>query len=448
MRFKDVLVTTALSMTWVEAGSAQQDLANEGYYTSPILIQIAGPEETVWENRHGQPAPLGNECQWHDTPDQPAIAIRDHLGRINIFGGGFNGSFKMVGTNFSVNPAVPGSLTRVCHSIFTAGFNLPGGWVYQNFRNHDWVTGIVVDEEKGNLVYALLQAEFWGSQSPYWGSYCGANCPPTANIVSPCWVNAVTAGRSFDGGDSFKRGGFEFIPSEENYEDAHSQVVAKIMDTYRPCEGRAGYLNPTNIVRVKDPSTEAIRFRAMIEADGTESKELSQQRDGMCVIQCGAMTYNGSIVPDGKWRAFAGHAQGFNRNLAEGDIAPVVGERQLAGMRVKSLFRLSDLDLYIGLGTQTDTTTGNISIYFALSKDLVKWHSKTKVLDSGSQTTMEGVTLYPSLINHGGDAHNLSEGKTSEQEIHLYLVRRTAPTSQSQVNRKLARMRVKIAVLE
>ena len=449
MRFKDVLVITALLVTWIEVAPAQDDQTQEGYYRTPLLIRLVGRETTVWFNDGEAPIPIGNQCKWHDTPDQPATAIRDHLGRVQIFGGGFDGSYKLVGTNFSVNPAVPGHLSRKCHSIFTAGFMLPGGWVYENFRNHDWISGLIVDEETGRNIYGLLQAEFWGAQSPHWGSFCSANCPPGAGIVSPCWVNAVTAARSTDGGDQFLRGGFDYEPKWESYKNQDSQVIAKIMDTYVPCEGRTGFLSPTDIVRYRDPKTEAILFRAMVEADATESKELSQQASGMVVLQCGGMTYDHSIVPDGKWRAFGGHGQGFNRNLAHGDIATVVGEPELGGLRIKSLFYLHDLKTYIGLGSQTDTGgTGNVSIYYALSKDLIKWESKTKLLDSGSPPTMQGVTLYPSFINHGAHSHNLNQGSASNTDIHLYMVRRLSNATVSQVHRKLSRIPIKIQILE
>ena len=446
-------LTPALTGTWIEAASAQEDLTEEAYFRTPVLIQITGPERVVWQNAF--PVGGGNECTWHDTPDSPTIGIRDHFGRISLFGGGFAKAFKLTGTNFSVNPSVPGHLQRYCHEIFTSGFALPGAWVYENFRNHDWLSGVIVDEENGNFVYGLLQNEYWGAQSPQYGSTCAANCPQGMGMV-PCWINSITAASSVDGGEHFKRGGFQSLLgqdvardllSAETFVGPQAEVVAKIMDYYVPCQGRAGYLAPTNIIRVRSPNAEGVRFRAMFEADATNSLEFSNQRDGMCVMQCGALYVDGSALPDGKWRAWGGHNEGFSRDLSEGDVTTVVGEPELKGLSIKNLFYLNDAKLFIGVGSKVDTLgTGNVAIFYASSKDLIRWSPRQKLIDSGVKLGEKGATIYPSLINHGAHTHNLSNGKTSDLDIHLYMVRRLSAGHVSQVHRTVVRRRLRITV--
>ncbi len=200
--------------------------AAEGTRPAP---EIAGPPETVydWSTQR---------CETWDIPDTPARAWRDAAGDVRLVAGA-------EASRASRGPDLD-RLARDCAVLHRgAEADDPGA-----YDDRSWIAA--TRTEDGRRVEALAHVEYHGQRRP------GRCASPD---YAACWRNAIVALASDDGGASFAREG----------------LVAALPYRYAGTNGRrAGYFNPSNILRDGD-SLYAFVFAERFRA----------QKRGVCLLR-------------------------------------------------------------------------------------------------------------------------------------------------------------------
>ncbi len=207
---------------------------------------VTGAPETVYDWAAGR-------CATWDIPDTPARAWRAPDGSVRLVAGAEK-SRAAAGPDLA-------HLTRDCRVLYRGGRSPdPGAYDDRVWIHSTWT-------EDGVQVVALAHVEYHGEAHP---GGCHAREP------ARCWRNALVELRSDDGGQTFARAG----------------LAAALPWIYSSADGRrAGYFNPSNIVRVGD------QLYTFFWAEG-----FKDQRRGACLMR--------RPVDGGPsdWRAWDGHA--------------------------------------------------------------------------------------------------------------------------------------------
>ena len=168
---------------------------------------VTGPPETVYDW-------ATERCATWDIPDTPARAWRAPDGSVRLVAGAEE-SRAAAGPDLA-------HLTRDCRVLYRgAGRRRPGAYDDRAWIHSTWTAD-------GVEVVALAHVEYHGEAAP---GRCHAGEP------ARCWRNAIVELRSDDGGRHFARAGLAAaLPWRYSAEDGR----------------RAGYFNPSNIVRRGD----------------------------------------------------------------------------------------------------------------------------------------------------------------------------------------------------
>src|SRR4051794_33742743 len=124
-------------------------------------------------------------CDDHDFPDLPARAFRARDGSVVLYYGSSNGARAFVGPHLD-------HVQHRCNLIFVwRGSDDPSRYAMQ-----EWLGGGYTPD--GKTVYALVHEEYHGEGN----TRCVAPQIPVTDGLS-CWMAAITAAVSTDGGRTF-----------------------------------------------------------------------------------------------------------------------------------------------------------------------------------------------------------------------------------------------------
>ena len=213
---------------------------------APDGPRVIGPPETVYDW-------ASQRCATWDIPDTPARAWRDAGGAVHLVAGS-EASRAATGAGLT-------DLARGCAVLFVGGgADDPGA-----YDDRAWIHATWTDD--GAHVTALAHVEYHGDERP-------GRCASPAS--ADCWRNAIVELRATDGGRRSPRAG----------------LAAALPWRYSAADGRrAGYFNPSNILRIGDD------LYAFVWTEAFKA-----QRRGACLIR---RPVDGGPAD---WRAWDGQA--------------------------------------------------------------------------------------------------------------------------------------------
>ncbi|HRJ70287.1 MAG TPA: hypothetical protein PK812_11850 [Beijerinckiaceae bacterium] len=376
----------AFALALATAGAVQAQTAPIG----PPVITIDGPDELVYDTKR-------DGCDGYDVPDVPPRAFRDAAGKV-----------RMVALHFDNRLLKGDSLDRLkldCRVVFrTSGSGVP-----EAYDDRSWITATWTRD--GKSVHGLVHHEYQGNTHP-------GRC--TKKDYLSCWFNTILAVRSDDSGESFMK--------------ATTPVVASAPFPQSVGQGRhRGFFNPSNIV------TDGVWHYMIAGTTGWDG-----QNSGACLFR------TDDIANPTRWRAFDGI--GFetafvdpyrakpNPGLACQTVGPFpapvgsITRHRPSGAWV-AVFQASAGGRFPAAG-----------IYAAASKDLKTWSEARLILPTKTlyddACGAEALNSYPTLLDRTAETRNFEDtGDTPD----LYLSRMRIDGCKHTGDRKLIRMRVKIA---
>lgn len=353
-------------------------------------ITVDGPEEIVFD-------PKRDACDGHDVPDVPPRAYRDAAGKVRLFALHFE------------NRALKGdTLDRLkldCRVVFRgAGSGTP-----EAYDDRSWIAATWTGD--GKTVYGLIHHEYQGNTHP-------GRC--AKKDYMSCWYNSVLAVRSDDGGETFVK--------------AARPVVASAPFPQSVGQGRhRGFFNPTNIV------SDGVWHYMIAATTGWDG-----QPGGACLFR------TDTIADPARWRAFDGigfDTAFFDPYRAKPDLTKTCLTIGPFPAPVGSITRHRGSGQWIAVfqaaGGGRFPASG---IYAAASKDLKSWSEARLILPTKTlyddPCGAGALNSYPALIDRTAETRNFEDtGDTAD----LYLSRLRVDGCQHTSDRKLIRMRVRIA---
>jgi hypothetical protein len=349
-----------------------------------------------------KPSTPGCGPDYADAPDSPPRALHDQLGRLHLVMGGRNRG--MVGSNFD-------NLLDNCTELLVSGADTdPSHFNYSEFLTSPYFIG-VGDTNSGwpaGTIVALIHEEFHGEQ-----------IQPTPAVCEPapasCRRKSMVMARSANNNISY-----DYVGTPPA--DLVASLPYQLDDTFNG----AGYVGPTNIVRVADPSDPTHPwYYAMFSPKGP----FRAQAAGACVMR------TKTLMPNA-WRAWgdgtdAGRDPGFevqfvnpylggSFNDAEHVCTPVKRTDNGNALLVtaRSLVYSSFLGKYMLIGGG-----GAANFVYSVSDDMVTWGPPQLLMqDPDDDPACPGAQTiaYPSLIDEGDNTANY---ESTDQRAQLYFIK-------------------------
>ena len=361
-------------------------------------LALTGPVETVFDYSEDACSPI-------DIPDTSARAFRDADGRVHLLASHYV-TRAMVGDGLD-------TVRHDCRPLMVS--DLDGDPA--RFDDREWITAPYTTD--GRTVYALIHNEHQGHKHE-------GQCP--SGVYQKCWYNAITLGRSTDGGRTFTH-----APPPQH-------LLAVVPYRYEPDAGPYGLFQPSNIVRSPDDGHHYALIRA--EAFG-------EQRRGTCVIRTRRLDQPGS------WRAWDG--SGFNVRFVNpyrtdevgGHVCRPVAHPEIAGM-TESLTYNTYLDKYVLVApgaTQRAGQRGPVwGFYYSTSSDLIEWAPRQLIREASLVNSFQcggpNPVAYPALIDPDSESRNF---ETTGRRPWLYFTRFHYKDCRNVLNRDLVRVRVRFS---
>jgi hypothetical protein len=364
-----------------------------------VDVSVVGREEVVfdWDK---------DACEPLDVPDSPPRAFRDHRGTVHLITGHFI-------NRASIGP----SLNRLRHdcSVVMASDRRSHPSL---FNDREWITSTWTSN--GKTVFALVHNEYQGHQHP-------GRC--RSGVYKRCWYNAITSGVSRDGGHSFT-----------HTRPPPRHLVASVPYRYFSDEGPYGLFAPSNIIS-KDGY-----YYSLIHAE-----QRGRQEQGACLLR------TKDLSDPASWRAWDGEGFGVTfvnpytaERLDRADhICQPVSFEMIGGMSGSVTYNTYlDRFVLVGISAKYDARrkTAVWGIYFSLSRDLVKWSDRKRIVASGvpwaHRCGDRGPIAYPALLDPNSRSRNFV---TTGRRPYLYARRGHYIRCKPTLNRDLIRVRVEFS---
>jgi hypothetical protein len=376
---------------------------------------VGGTPEKVVDRGPDYPNPCPNPDPndpnpYVDGPDQPAHAVRDRFGRLHLVQALFNR--ELWGTTFDNAVQNCSELLQSDHDPDPSKFDFnefltAPYYIGPGDTNSGWPSGTIA---------ALVHEEFHGEQLDQPPAACGSS-------TAGCRRKSMVMARSANDGVSF-----------ENVATPPDHYVGSLPYQLNSNFNGGGYVAPTNIVRVEDPSDAAHPwYYAMFYADGYQDVASgTSQPGGTCVMRT-------KVLQPTAWRAFGdGNSDGnlgfevqFVNPYLAGSFDPAqhvctplrIGgtASNLPGLNIlpRSLTYNDFLHKFVVVGV----AGADINIVYADSTDFVNdWSARKQIItgnpllpNCGNFHEMD----YPSLIDEGDSTANY---EVTDQRAQLYFV--------------------------
>ncbi|HEX3431262.1 MAG TPA: hypothetical protein VHT03_10280 [Rhizomicrobium sp.] len=297
--------------------------------------------------------PTAFNCQGHeravpDTPDVQVNMFHDAGGRIHVFAHNH--------LNFAFIEMASG---RIVHPDCTPMLDSRLDPDPRAFADREWLTSpYTVD---GKLVYSLIHDEYWGSlhQRP--------GCKPLdrAHGIQSCFYVAMTLARSLDGGNHF-----------ESLYNGGQSFVATVPYRFAPAMTRAGYGNPSNIIRDRRDGNFYVFFEAF---------DYLAQHAGTCLMRSADLLH---------WRYWNGTSFDgvfVNPYAASADASQHVCAVVMSQL-LSSVVHHRVADLFVGVIPRPRYMGGGVAL--TSSSDLLNWSAPVLTMPDPPG----GLVSYPSLI--------------------------------------------------
>ena len=372
---------------------AASDEGPSGGEATRAAIRPVGKEQIVfdWSSQ---------ACEPEHIPDLPVRALRDYRGQVHVT------------MAHPVNRSLVGpDLDRVrvdCAVTLQSARNPDPA----AFDGDEWIGSLFTRD--GRDVGALVHNEHHGARA----AACGQN-----GLVPPCWYNAITLARSFDGGRS--------------YTSPAPRLVAAPSQRYQDRAVPTGVFTPSNVV----PGRDGFQYALIVSRrpDGST---------GSCVIR----TRN--PFDPLSWRVWdgSGFRAGFPDpyRVAPGAARPCrpVSRPEIVDMH-ESLTYNTHLKRYllVGLGSLPGPNGQLVhGVYFSVSRDLIHWSRRQLALEATTRPSFRcgapNPIAYPSLIDPRSSSRTFA---TTGARPYLYFTRFNYRDCQQSLDRDLVRVRVEVS---